>query len=243
MDQFHPYLAVLDKARTASDKYERITGGDAVHPGPAGQALMAASILKGLNFPAQVAAVEVDAATGKATGKNCKVTTDVAVKDGGVSFEQLDEALPFFPPQAASILKWAPLLEELNDYRLTVKGLAEGNYAVMVGGTKVAEYPAADLAKGVNLAGPVLKDGPIAEQVKAVQAAVENKNKFHHDQIFRGVVLAGIPDWLKLPAEEIEQKRKAAFMERMDKLPDLDAALRGTLAMKPHTVEVVPVKK
>ncbi len=33
VDQFHPYLAVLDKARMASSKYTRITAGDAVHPG------------------------------------------------------------------------------------------------------------------------------------------------------------------------------------------------------------------
>ena len=56
VDQFHPYLSVLDKARGASPQYERITGGDAVHPGPPGQALMAAAILRGLAFPALVAA-------------------------------------------------------------------------------------------------------------------------------------------------------------------------------------------
>ncbi len=176
VDQFHPYLAVLDKARATSSKYDRITSGDAVHPGPPGQALMAASILKGLNFPTLVATVEIDAATAKAAGKNCKVT-NVAVKDGGVSFEQLDEALPFFPPEAAAIVTWTPLLEELNDYRLTVKGLAEGNYDVLLGGEKVAEYSAADLAKVVNLAAPALNDGPIADPVKAVQAEVEQKNK------------------------------------------------------------------
>ena len=32
VDQFDPYLAVLNKARTANQKYTRITGGDAVHP-------------------------------------------------------------------------------------------------------------------------------------------------------------------------------------------------------------------
>src|SRR5262249_13646781 len=65
VDQFHPYLEVLNKARAeaeqADKKYQRITSGDAVHPGPPGQALMAASILKGLKFPALVSSVEVDA--------------------------------------------------------------------------------------------------------------------------------------------------------------------------------------
>jgi lysophospholipase L1-like esterase len=242
VDQFHPYLAVLDKARATSNKYERITAGDAVHPGPPGQALMAASILKGLDFPTLVASVEIDATARTGTGKNCKVTA-VASRDGGVTFEQLDEALPFFPAEAAAILKWAPLLEELNDYRLTVKGLAEGTYVVRLGGKKVADYTSADFAKGVNLAAPALKEGPIADQVKAVKAAVEAKNNYHHTQIFRGVVLYGpVPDWLKLSSEEVAERRKAAFKERMEKLMDLDATVRKSLAMKSHTVEIMPVK-
>ena len=28
----------------------------------------------------------------------------------------LDAALPFFPPEAIGILKWAPLLEDMNEY-------------------------------------------------------------------------------------------------------------------------------
>jgi hypothetical protein len=248
VDQFHPYLTVLDKARGASDKYSRITAGDAVHPGPPGQALMAASILKGLHFPALVASVEIDAA-GKpreVAAKNCSVS-ELVGKDGGISFTQLDQALPFFPPEAAPILKWAPILEELSDYRLKVSGLADGKYEVRLGGKKVAEYSAEELARGVNLAAAALKAGPIAEQVKAVMAAVKKKNSYHHDSIFRGVVLAyiSLPDWLgiKLTEEEIREKREAARKERMAKMPELDAEVRKTLQMKGHMVEVVPVKK
>jgi len=74
VDQFHPYLAALDGARGKGPKYDRITGGDAVHPGPPGQALMAAAILKGLNFPTLVSSVEIDAAGSQVTSAaNCKV--------------------------------------------------------------------------------------------------------------------------------------------------------------------------
>jgi hypothetical protein len=234
------------------EQYKRITGGDAVHPGPAGQSLMAASILKGLHFPKLVASAEVVAGGRGEPGvmKNCKVT-EVTVKDGGVSFQQIDQALPFFPPEAAGILKWAPILDELNDYRLKVTGLKDGKYEVRLGGTPVATYGAEELAKGVNLASAALlqKSGaanPVLAQVQAVKSAVEKKNQYHHDRIFRGVVLspATVPDWLgiKLTAQEIEQKRQAAFEERMAKMPDYDAAVREALEMKPHTVEVVPAK-
>ncbi len=242
VDQFHPYLAVLDKARGAMDKYNRITAGDAVHPGPPGQSLMAASILKGLKFPGAVADVEIDAekASAKAT-TGCSVA-QLGAKDGGLAWEQKDEALPFFPPEAAGILKWAPILDELNDYRLKVTGLKDGKYEVRLGGKTVATYSADELAKGVNLAAPALKSGPIADQVKAVKAAVEKKNKYHHDEIFRGVVLYQVPGWLKLSPQEIEPKKEAGFEERMAKMPEYDAGVRKALEMKPHSVEVVPAK-
>ena len=73
MDQFHPFVAAQDKAR-AEKPANRIGGGDAVHPGPPGQALMAWAILKGLGFPRLVSAAEIDAAAGKvAKSENCKI--------------------------------------------------------------------------------------------------------------------------------------------------------------------------
>lgn len=245
VDQFHPYLAALDKARGAVEKYERITAGDAIHPGPPGQALMAASILKGLQFPKLVSSVTIDAsAPGIVKTENCKAT-DVTHEVDGVRFQRHDNALPFFPSEARPILKWTPLLEETNQYLLKVTGLKPGKYAVALNGTKLAEYSAAELAKGVNMADAALQAGPVADQVKAVKAAVEAKNRYHHDRIFRGVVLTqvNIPDWLGSPMTraEIEEKRKSAREERLGKMPELDAAVRAALERKPHTVEIKPV--
>lgn len=246
VDQFHPYLAVLDKARAQGPKYDRITAGDAVHPGAPGQALMAASILKGLNFPSQVSSVEIDAAGVKVvSATNCKADDLVVATAGGLTFRRLDEALPFFPADAASILPFAPLLEELNDYRLKITGLPAGKYEVRVGGKKVAELTNEQLAAGANLAAGVLKEGPIADQVKAVRSAVEAKNRFHHDMIFRGIVLSSnVPEWVYtvIPREELEAKRKALIQERLAKLPELDVAVAKTLELKANTFEVVPAK-
>ena len=41
---------------------------------------------------------------------------------------------------------------------------------------------------------------------------------------------------------EIEAQRKAAYEERMQKLPELDAAIKKTLTPKPHKVEIVAVQ-
>lgn len=244
VDQFHPYLSVLDSARSKGPKYDRITGGDAVHPGPPGQALMAASILKGLSFPTLVSAVEIDAAGGKVNSAiNCKVDNVIA-KDGGVSFSRLDESLPFFPADAKSILTSTPILEELNKYTLKVTGLAAGNYEVRLGGKKVATHTAAELAAGANLAAGALQEGPVADQVKAITTAIENKNRFHHDQIFRGIVLQGAPGWVSeiIPQAELEAKRDALIKKRLAHVAELDGEVAKALVLKAHTVEVVPVK-
>ena len=243
VDQFHPYLKALDGARAKGPKYDRITGGDPVHPGPPGQALMAASILKGLSFPSLVSSVEIDAAGAKVVSANNCTVESLTAKVDGISFSRLDRALPYFPRDAAGILPHAPILEELNDYRLQVKGLAAGKYEVKVGGKKVADATAEQLAAGMNLAAAVLAEGPIAEQVNAVTKAIANKNSFHHDRIFRGIILGqGVPEWLGLTPQEIETKRQAALTERHAKMKELDAEVAKTQVMQANLFEIVPVK-
>ena len=245
VDQFHPFIAAIDKARAADPK-NRIGGGDPVHPGAPGQALMAWAILKGLHFPSQVSAVAIDASAGQlVSAENCQAS-DLSASSDGVRFQRLDAALPFFPAEAEKILAWVPIRDELNQYGLKVSGLKPGNYEVRLSGKPVATYSAAELATGVNLASAALAQGPVADQVKSVWAAVVAKNKYFHDQIYRGIVLAqvNIPDYLglKLSAAEIKAKRDSAMAERMAKMPELDDAVRKALEMRSHQVEIVAAK-
>jgi lysophospholipase L1-like esterase len=230
-DQFHPYNAVMLKARQTDPKVNTIMGGDAVHPKEPGQSLMAASILKAMHFPREVASVSLDLGSrGPNQVKNCKITN---IKLGGdsVRITRQDEALPYFPEKARSILKWTPLLTQMNHYGLQIKGLKPGTYEVRIGGKKIAEHTDAELAKGVNLADAALKDGPIAEQVKAVEKAVNDKTKYFHDQIFRGVVLSK------------QSGNKELYEERMKKMPELDEAIHSALTMRPYEMEIVRVEK
>ena len=241
VDQFHPYLQVLDAARSKADKYNRITAGDAVHPGPPGQALMAASILKGMNFPSLVAAVEIDAKQNKVVSQeNCTVEGLQATATS-VKFKKLDKALPFFPEDASSILPWTPILDELNDYKIQVTGLAPGKYKVRIDSVDVAELSAESLGAGVDIAAEVLKSGPIAEQAKKVKEAVEKKNRYHHDQIFRGIVLTGVPEWIYsvVPREQLEEKKNALVTERLEKVAQLDVEVAESLKMQAHYFEIV----
>lgn len=252
VDQFHPYMAVMARARASDPKNTNITGGDPVHPGPTGQAIMAATILKRLDFQRLVSRVVIDIdpdkgySSAKVETENCEAKIAGTRKDdGALTFTRFDFGLPFFPDEAKAILKWTPLLDEMNRYMLQIKGLAAGKYAISYGDTKIAEYSAADLANGVNLAGPVLAAGPVAEQVKAVWKAVKDKNTYFHDEIFRGVVLASPKGatFKDVNPKDVETKRQELYTERMKKMPALDAAVRQALALKSHTVYVAPLGK
>ncbi len=166
--------------------------------------------------------------------------------DKEVRFSKLDKALPFYPEDAVSILPWAPILDELNDYKIQITGLAQGDYKIKIDGVEVAQRSATDMAAGVDLSAEVLKTGPIAEQVKQVRSAVENKNRLHHDQIFRGIILAGdVPQWVytAIPREQLEAKKKALIEERLQKVAELDAEVAASLKLKPHQFEIVPASK
>ena len=245
IDQFHPFITAMDKARAADPK-NRIGGGDAVHPGPPGQALMAGAILKGMNFPSLVVSAEINAVSGKVVNsQNCKIDGVKVAADGKIEFKQLDAALPFFPAEAKPMRQWAPILEELNDYRLKVTGLKPGQYEIRLGGTKVAEHSNVELNTGVNLAAAVLASGPVADQIKTVWDAIQAKDNYYHGQIIRGVLIAdiNIPDFLDIKKEYIETKRAAAFKERLAKMPQYFDAIRKTLVMQPHQVEIVTIPK
>lgn len=238
VDQFHPYWSVIEKARKNGEK-GRITAGDAVHPGPPGQALMAAAILKGLNFPREVSEVTIEGT--KVEAKKCKVSGFTSTEKG-IKFERTDEALPFFPEPAKGILKFTPLLEEMNYYGLKVVALPKGNYDVLLGGKKAGTYSEADLAKGVNLAEAALTAGPVADQVKDVVKAITDKTNYYHGQIYRGLILANVaklPDFKDVGKDDIAKKRDALVEQRMQKMPEYDAAIRKALEPRQHSVEVV----
>jgi lysophospholipase L1-like esterase len=244
IDQFHPFVAAIDKARAANPK-NRIGGGDVVHPGQPGQTLMAAEILKGMSFPTLVAAVEINAATRQVVqNKNCQIEGLKVAAGGTIEFQQKDNALPFFPDgDAKNILQWAPVLEQMNGYHLKVTGLKTGQYEVRLGKVKVADYSAVQLGAGVNLAAAALTAGPVADQVKAVATAISAKNSYFHDRIFCEVLRGGdVPAFMEMKREQVEAKRMEVFNERMKMMPELFDAIRKSLVMQAHQVELVPVQ-
>ncbi len=218
VDQFAPYLRLMLAAR-AGNPQAVIGGGDAVHPGPAGQTIMAWAVLKELGATPSVSKAEFQFTTKAAVTESCRVV-NVTTTEHGLAFDRLDDALPMpIDVRAESALKLAPILEDLSRYELRVTGLPEGTYEVTVDGESVAKTDAAKLAEGLNLSG---LGGPVTQQSREVLALVFRKNDRFFER-WRSVQLYSPPAWAKGP--EIEALRNAELRRLDDDLRALESQI------------------
>lgn len=233
VDQFDPYLALMLAART-SNPQAVIGGGDAVHPGPPGQTLMAWAVLKGLGATPMVSRVSIDAGKGTSETENCQVQ-ELATEGGRIRFSRLDSALPLpIDERAESALKLAPVLDDLSQYTLQISGLAPGKYEVSVDGEVVASSDAEGLAKGLNLSNSA---GAITKQAREVLSLIFQKNNVFFKR-WREVQLYSFPAWAQ--AEELEAKR-AQELSRLDKdVAALESKIDEARKPKRHRFEIRP---
>ena len=136
-------------------------GGDAVHPGPVGQTMMAATILKALGVDPEVSSATLKADGTVGETQHCTIT-NVKHEGDTLSFTRLDERLPWplEPKAAGPALSVMPEIADLSRYMLKVTGLPEGKWQVEMDQTPVLTVTAAELEKGINLG--ALTNGPLA---------------------------------------------------------------------------------
>ena len=238
VDQFGPYMTFL-VSQHATNAAVSVGGGDAIHPGPAGQTLMAWIILKTLGAPSLVSSADVDAAAGKVTAtEGCRIE-NLQVADGVIRFDRLDQALPMpVLPNADGALSLAPVLNDLSRYLLKVSGLKAPRYTLMVDGEKAGEFTSEELAAGCNL---TRQAGPITRQAQQVMTLVNQKNAAFFVR-WRQVQLFQIPAWLHSRLD-VESSRKAE-LDTMDKsLADLEGQINAARKPKTHGFELKPVEQ
>lgn len=197
-------LDVQTKAIAADPKFTMIP--DAVHPTPAGHAIMAYGLLKALGCDEQPSGLKIDAANSTVQADRCKVS-GLKVSPDSVSFTRTDAALPTsFDPDASATYQFFPVIQELNYYPLSVVGLKAGNWKLVVQGIDVGTFSADDLAKGMNLA---TMPGPW-------QTLGEKVNQISHEQEdvyftrWREISLVAVPSEAK--------SEQQALLNKMDKL-------------------------
>lgn len=248
-DQFHALVEVWAKNKQ-DPKGVNLTG-DPVHPGAPGQLMMAASLLKQLGAEGFVSEAALDAAGTVTSAKGCAITNAKA-EGGTLSFDRLDETLPFpIPENARAVLPLAPDVLDLSKYLLKVTGLKEGNYTLTINGAACGTLSAKALAEGVNLTNlpsdPKAKTpNPIAAQGSAVLAAVSAKEGLVGKWRALSKTAAGKDPPPKKDAPPAQKPdlavAKAALVELTKQVETADAKIRE--AAKPQKLHFVltPVK-
>jgi hypothetical protein len=160
----------------------------------------------------------------------CKIEN---VKTAGdtLSFDRLDEALPFpIPDDARAAVTVLESIANLSQYMLTVSGLKTDNYDVSIDGIKVATVSSSDLAKGWNMG--LLDKGPIADQCRSILQLVGAKE---------GVV----GQWRNLSkaaAKDATQEQKDQLAKLTAQVKEADGKIRDAAKPKSHRFELVPAK-
>jgi hypothetical protein len=227
-------MQVLLRER-ASNPPGYVGGGDAVHPGPIGQTVMAWAVLKGLEAPGAVSRVEVDASSGKLiAAEKCKIE-NLSVSKNVIKFDRVDESLPMpVDERADAALKLAPVLADLSRYEFQVAGLAGGDYELSVDGEVVAKIPSADLAKGCNL---TTLAGPITRQARTVLALVFKKNDVFFNR-WRNVQIYTFPEWARTTETENARNQE---LKRLDaEIAEFERQIDEARLPKSHHFELKP---
>jgi lysophospholipase L1-like esterase len=183
-DVFRPMLLADHQAETLHGPQFRVAGKDGVHPGWAGQVVMAYAFLKGMGLGGDLGTITLGA-DGQAT-----VTAghEVVSSDGG-KITLKSTKLPFSPgpgdvkndDSIAAGLALVPFEDELNRFVLKLDAPTAANYDVTWGDT-TKSYTAEQLQQGVNLAKEFVNH-PLRPAFKKVWDAVAAKQDYETRQI------------------------------------------------------------
>ena len=176
-------LAPAQHGATDDDPYE-VAGKDGIHPGWAGQVIMAWTFLRAMGLDGDIGTITVDLETGKATASEGH-TVD-SYTDG--ELQLTSSRYPFCARgdlddenTVRSGMTLVPFAEDLNRFVLKLAGEPSGRYRVQWGDAS-REYSADELSKGVLLAVD-FPENPFCEAFDKVDAAVAAKQAFETTQV------------------------------------------------------------
>jgi hypothetical protein len=183
-DVFWPMLMAGHVAQEKYGTNYMITGKDGVHPGWAGQTVMAYAFLKALGCDGKIGTLHVDLGNGRL--KASKGHRVLSSQDG--KYEIKSERYPFCATgkidddnSIRSGMALVPFNQELNRFLLIGTGGKASSYKVTWGPTSKT-YSAEALAKGVNLADD-FAENPFSEAFRKVDEAVAAKQAYETKQI------------------------------------------------------------
>jgi hypothetical protein len=228
-DVFWPMLTAGFEARNKYGADYAISGKDGVHPGWAGQLVMAYAFLKGLGLDGGIGTFTADLAHNKATVS--KGHELVSFKDGELQIRS--HRYPFCATgelnndgSIRSGMTLVPFNPELNRLMLVVKNASAKNYAV-TWGAETKTYSAEQLGKGVNLADDFAAN-PFSEAFNKVDNAVAAKQAYETRQI---------KDLFHGPEGRADIEKTAALTE--EARAPLTRAIKDAFAPVTHTIKIM----
>lgn len=183
-DVFWPMLTAGVAARQKYGPDYALAGKDGVHPGWAGQLVMAFAFLKALGLDGDIGTLTVDLGTNRAeatAGHSVERCADGQVTIVSRRYPFCAGGAPDKDDSLRSGMTLVPFNQELNRLMLVVKGGAATNYKV-TWGEEAHTYSAAQLAQGVNLAADFAVN-PFCAAFRKVEDAVLAKQAYETKQV------------------------------------------------------------
>lgn len=184
-DLYRPMLLADFQAEKLHGPGFMVAGKDGVHPGWAGQVIMAWSFLTSMGLDGDLGTITFDAASGKATATAGHEVLSAA--DGKLTIKST--RLPFSPgpgdlksdDSIRAGLALVPFDDELNRFVLKISAPSAASYDVTWGET-TRTYQAAELQAGVNLAKD-FETHPLLPAFNKILFAVAAKQDYETRQI------------------------------------------------------------
>jgi lysophospholipase L1-like esterase len=225
-------VAATKKANETDAAKAQQLNFDRVHPGPGGQLLMAAALLRAWNAPALVSAIEIDGEAGKLIrGDNTKVS-ELTVNNNAISWTQEDAALPMAidmsDPIVALAVRSSDVMQTLNQQTLKVTGARIAEYQLKIDGEDLGKFTKEKLADGLNLAELTT---PMFKQAQRVHDLTVRHNNIHFVR------------WreIQVPLESEDAAKVAKATEALDAIEaDLVQHQRAAAQPRPHKFELIP---
>ena len=149
---------------------------DAVHPGPAGQVVMATAIIDNLGLPRQVSNIQIVGRDGRDAQVNARggEVTGLNWGENRIEFQWQAESLPWVVPEDAQLgAELTKLGHRLSREAIEVHGLAPGRYVLSIDGTEVGSYTHVQLARHVELQ----SNSETPQYAQAMEVAILNKQR------------------------------------------------------------------
>ena len=183
-DVFWPMLTAGFTAREKYSPDYAMAGKDGVHPGWAGQLVMAYAFLKAMGLNGEIGTFTVDLAGGKATASAghqviSSQAGEITIKSSRYPFCAVGDEKSDGSMRSAMTL--IPFNQQLNRLTLVAKKGKAKNYKV-TWGAETRTYSADQLARGVNLAADFAVN-PFSDAFKKMDDAVLAKQSYETKQV------------------------------------------------------------